>query len=239
MMDGFLAGSLTALWLGILTSISPCPMASNIAAVSFLGRNLEKNRAVLLAGVFYTLGRTASYLILGIIIVSGVLSVPSIAWFLQDSMNRILGPVLILVGIVLLEMVRIPMPTFGGGDRIQRIAQSGGIWGSGLIGMVFALSFCPISAALFFGSLLTLSIQHESRLLYPALYGVGTGLPVVVFSILIAFGAASVAKAFDKISRFEWWARRITGIIFILVGIYYILTYIFGISIWNILGRGL
>jgi cytochrome c biogenesis protein CcdA len=154
-------------------------------------------------------------------------------------MNRILGPVLIVVGIVLLEMVQIPMPTFGGGDRIQKIAQSGGIWGSGLIGMVFALSFCPISAALFFGSLLTLSIQHESRLLYPALYGVGTGLPVVVFSILIAFGTASVARAFDRISRFEWWARRITGIIFILVGIYYILTYVFGISIWSVIGKGL
>lgn len=230
-MDGFLTGSLTALWLGVLTSISPCPMASNVAAVSFLGRDLEKSRTVLLAGVMYTLGRTFSYLILGVIIVSGVLSVPSIAWFLQDSMNRILGPVLIVVGIVLLGVFRIPMPTFGGGDRIQKIAQSGGVWGSWLIGMLFALSFCPISAALFFGSLLTLSIQHESRLLYPALYGIGTGLPVVLFSVVIAFSAASVARVFNRLSRFEWWARRVTGVVFILVGIYYILTYVFGMSL--------
>lgn len=230
-MDGFLTGSLTALWLGVLTSISPCPMASNIAAVSFLGRNLEKSRTVLLAGIVYTLGRTVSYLILGVIIVSGVLSVPSIAWFLQDSMNRILGPVLIVVGIILLEVIRIPMPSAGVGDRVQRIAQSGGIWGSALIGMVFALSFCPISAALFFGSLLTLSVQHESRLLYPALYGIGTGLPVVLFSVVIAFSAASVARVFNRLSRFEWWARRVTGVVFILVGIYYILTYVFGMSL--------
>ena len=230
-MDGFLTGSLTALWLGVLTSISPCPMASNIAAVSFLGRDLEKSRAVFLAGVFYTLGRTASYLILGIIIVSGVLSVPSIAWFLQDSMNRILGPVLIVVGIVLLGIIRIPMPTFGGSDLIQKFAKNGGVWGSWLIGMLFALSFCPISAALFFGSLLTLSIQHESRLLYPALYGIGTGFPVVLFSVVIAFSAASVARVFNRISRFERWARRVTGVVFILVGIYYILTYIFGMSL--------
>ena len=237
-MESYVSGGLAALWLGILTSISPCPMASNIAAVSFLGRSLGSSRSVLLAGVCYTLGRTASYLLLGIVIVSGTLSVPSIAWFLQDSMNRILGPVLIVVGIVLLEVVRIPMPTPGVGSRIQRIGEKGGIWGSGIVGMVFALSFCPISAALFFGSLMTLAVQHQSRLLFPALYGIGTGLPVVLFSILIAFGAASVARVFDRVSRFEWWARRLTGIVFILVGIYYVLTYIFGISImmYNIPG---
>lgn len=231
MMDGYLAGSLAALWLGVLTSISPCPMASNIAAVSFLSRNLGKRRTVLLAGVVYTLGRTASYLVLGIIIVSGVLSVPSIAWFLQDSMNRILGPVLVVVGIILLEIVPVPMISLGAGNRVQNLAQTSGIWGSGLVGMVFALSFCPISAALFFGSLMTLAVQHQSRLLFPALYGVGTGFPVVIFAVLIAFGASSVARVFNRVSRFEWWARRLTGIVFILVGAYYVLTYIFGVSL--------
>jgi cytochrome c biogenesis protein CcdA len=104
-----------------------------------------------------------------------------------------------------------------------------GVWGAGLLGMVFALSFCPVSAALFFGSLLPLAIKYESSVLLPSLYGVATGLPVLLFAILVALGAQSLGRAFNKLTRIEWWARRITGAVFVVVGVYYSLTFIFGV----------
>jgi cytochrome c biogenesis protein CcdA len=112
---------------------------------------------------------------------------------------------------------------------MQKRFESWGIWGAGLLGVIFALSFCPISAALFFGSLIPLSVKSGSGLMLPALYGLGTGLPVLLFAVLIAFGAQWVGRAFNKLTQLELWIRRVTGGIFILVGIYYCLMYIFNI----------
>ena len=231
-MDGLTAAALTALWLGVLTSISPCPMASNIAAVSFVGRNLERRSAALLGGLLYTLGRTVTYVAVAAVVVSGALSVPSLAFFLQKTLNRALGPMLVLVGLVLLGALRIPMPSLGGGGRLQALAGRGGLWGPLLLGLVFALSFCPTSAALFFGSLIPLAMEKGSRLLLPAAYGVGTAAPVALFAVLLAQGAHAVARAFSLLSTFEKWARRITGAVFLLAGAYYILAYWLGVSLW-------
>ena len=216
-----------ALWLGILTSVSPCPLATNIAAISFIGKRVGDTRHVLLSGLLYAAGRTIAYLLLGIVIVAGVLTIPGISSFLQKYMNKILGPVLIIVGMFLLELIQFNLPGLVPGEKMQKQAGEGGVWAAGLLGVVFALSFCPVSAALFFGGLIPLATTANSSIALPVLYGIGTGLPVVVFAVLIAVGAKSVVAAFNKLTQIEWWARRITGGIFVLVGIYYCLTYIF------------
>jgi len=220
----------SALWLGILTSISPCPLATNIAAMSYIGKRVDSPLKVCFAGLLYTLGRTLAYIILGIIIVAGLLSIPTVANFLQEYMNIALGPILIIVGILLLELIKFNIPSIGS-EKLQNKAQELGIWGAGLLGILFALSFCPVSAALFFGSLIPLSMQHKSMFIFPSLYGIGTALPVILFAFVIALSIGSVGKFYNKITQFEWWTRRITGIIFTLTGIYFSLIYIFGISL--------
>lgn len=226
-----LIGAASALWLGILTSISPCPLATNIAAISFIGKHIGSTGHVLLSGLSYTLGRAAAYIALGVLIVAGLMSIPGVSNFLQQYMNKLLGPLLIIVGMFLLELLHVNIPGVAAGDKLQEKAEKGGILGAGLLGVVFALSFCPVSAALFFGSLIPLALQHGSRFLFPALYGIGTGLPVIVFGILMALGARSIGVTFNRLTQFEWWARRLTGAVFILVGIHYSLTYIFGFQL--------
>ena len=229
-MEDWLLGAASALWLGILTSVSPCPLATNITAISYVGRRIKSPQQVFLAGLLYTFGRSLTYAVLGILLVSSILSMPVASNVLQKYMNQLLGPILILVGMFLLEMLRINPPGFGIGEGMQQRIESWGIWGSAALGVIFALSFCPVSAALFFGSLVPLAINDGSSVLLPSLYGVGTGLPVLIFAVAIALGARAVGKAFDTLASIERWARRGTGVIFIIVGIYYSLTYIFAFS---------
>lgn len=222
-MDLIATGILTALWFGILTSISPCPLATNIAAISFIGKKVGSTTAVLLSGIFYMIGRMIAYLAVAMIVVSSLLSVPEIARFLQDYMNIILGPLLILVGLFLLEIIKF---NFGRGisysQKFQDSVQKKGFLGAAILGFIFALSFCPVSAGLFFGSLIPLSLKYESSLLLPLIYGLGTALPVLVFAFIIGFSANYVAKIFNKLTKFEFWARRITGFLFIIIGFYLI-----------------
>jgi cytochrome c-type biogenesis protein len=221
----------SAFWLGVLTSISPCPLATNIVAISFVSRRVESPRSVLFSGVLYTAGRAATYVLLGMLLVASLLSAPFISHVLQKYMNAALGPLLILVGMVLLELISFNM---GGGlnTTMQKRVEAMGLWGAVFLGVIFALSFCPTSAALFFGSLLPLAVNRQSGILLPAVYGLATGLPVLIFAVLLGFGANKLARAYDGIVAFERWARRITGITFIVVGFYYSLTRIFRISFW-------
>lgn len=228
-MAEILTGVFTAFWLGILTSLSPCPMATNIAAISYTSRSVSRTPQVLLRGILYTLGRMLLYITLGILIMSFVFSIPQVSFILQKYMNRLLGPILVVVGLILLEVIRFNLPSFGLGDRTRRYAESSGLWGAFLLGILFALSFCPISAALFFGSLIPLSLKYESQIVLPALYGLGTGLPVILFAIIISFGVQSVGRAFDKMKPIELWFRRITGVICLVLGVYYFALYIFRI----------
>lgn len=229
-MTTLLLGSLSALWLGILTALSPCPMATNIAAISFVGRRVGSSRRVLLAGLLYTLGRTLAYTVLGALVVASVLSKHAASEFVQGFMNQVLGPVLIIAGMFLVEFITISFSGGGVSERLKERVERWGVWGAALLGVVFALSFCPVSAALFFTSLVALSAKTGSVFLVPALFGLGTALPVVVFSIVIAVSAKAVGGAFKRVSQFEWWARRATGVVFILVGIYYSLVYIWGLT---------
>jgi cytochrome c biogenesis protein CcdA len=213
---------LSALWLGILTSISPCPLATNIAAISFLSRRVNHPRKVLWSGFAYTLGRMTAYVIIGVILISSLAGIPSTANFLQKYMNKILGPVLIIVGLFLLNIFKLNFLDFSlSSDKRNKLAEKG-IFGSFALGAIFALSFCPISAALFFGSLIPLALNNNFGIAFPFIYGIGTGLPVVIFAIGITLGVHSIAHWFNKVTKLEIYMRKVTGIIFILVGIYFI-----------------
>lgn len=226
-MNELVAGIGTAIWLGILTSISPCPLATNIAAISYIGKRVDKPGLVFATGLLYTFGRTVAYLLLGIVLVTSLISAPYLSNWLQKYMTMILGPILILVGMVLLGLIGQGLTGFVSSESIRKRAERMGLWGAGLLGFVFALSFCPVSAAIFFGSLLPIAVSAQSAVLYPTIYGIGTALPVVLFSVVIASSAYSLARFFDKVMQFEVWARRITGILFIGIGIYFSIRYIF------------
>ena len=219
-------GFVSALWLGILTSISPCPLASNVAAISFLSKKIAHPALVFISGLAYTLGRMASYAILGWIIISSLLSVPQVAQFLQKYMGKALGPLLILTGLILLEIITIRLPGLSISQKHHNKLAESGAPGAFLLGFIFALAFCPISAALFFGSLIPLALNSKAGALLPFIYGVGTGLPVLVFAVAIALGITSLSHWFNKITKLEYYARKITGAIFILVGLYYTGIYI-------------
>lgn len=230
-MELLLAAS-GALWLGLLTAISPCPLATNIAAISYVGKRVDRPTLVLSGGLIYTLGRTVSYVLVALLVVQGLLSLSAVSMFLQRNLNLVLGPVLVLVGLVLLDVL--PWPGTGGSsskffEKLQGRADSLGLWGAGLLGLAFALAFCPVSAALFFGSLVPLAVKHQSPLLLPSLYGVGTAVPVVAFSFILAFSANRISRAFDALTLIERWMRRLTAVVFIGVGGYYCLIYTFGV----------
>lgn len=220
--------ALSAFWFGILTAISPCPMATNIAAVSFIGRRVDSPRRAFAAGVAYAVGRSLAYVLLAVVLVSALLSTPQVSHFLQKYMSKLLGPLIILVGMLLLELIRVPGVGFMVSDRWQRRAAAFGAVGALALGFVFALSFCPLSATLYFGSLLPLAIGQESRFLLPALYGLGTSLPVLAFGVIIALGARSLARWFNRLSHCERWARLATGAVFLLVGLYLTVANTFG-----------
>ena len=225
-MEGFWAGILSAAWLGILTSISPCPLASNIAAVSFLSKKITHPVLVFISGFAYTLGRMVSYAALGWVIIHSLLSVPQAAQFLQKYMGKALGPLLIVVGLFLLEIITLRLPGIGLSEKHRNNLVESGAPGAFLLGFIFALAFCPVSAALFFGSLIPLALNSKAGALLPFVYGVGTGLPVLAFALAIAFGVTSLSRWFHWITRWEYHTRRITGLIFIIVGLYYTGIYI-------------
>ncbi len=220
----------SAFWLGILTAISPCPMATNIAAISFIGRQVGSRRKVIQSGILYAFGRTLAYVALGFAVTAGALATADASRFLQKYMNEILGPVLILLGMVLLGWIGSGLSLTLAGAGVQQRASRGGARWSVLLGVLFALSFCPVSAGLFFGALIPLSIRESSRLLLPLIYGVGTALPVLVFAFLIAFSTEYVGKLFDRLTQVEKWVRAAAGVLFILAGVYYSVTHVYGLS---------
>ncbi len=220
-MTLILTGFLSALWLGILASISPCPLATNIAAISFLSKRITNPIFVFLAGLAYTLGRMFSYAILGILIIKSVLAVPEAAQFLQKYVVKAMGPILILTGLVLLEVIKLKFSGFILSEKHRNALVEAGAPGAFMLGVFFALAFCPISAALFFGSLIPLALSHKMGIILPFIYGIGTGLPVLFFAVAIAIEVSSLNRWFSKLTVLELYMRKITGAIFILVGVYY------------------
>lgn len=231
MSSDILLGAATAFWLGILTSISPCPLATNIAAISYVGKRIDKPSKVMYAGILYILGRIITYVLIGYLLVASVLSAPAISVFLQKYMNKALGPILILAGMMLLELIQFNRSGKGVSDKLQQRVDKMGLAGAFVLGILFALSFCPVSAALFFGSLFPLAVQYESAIFLPSMYGIATGIPVLGFAVLLALGVKWMSTVFNRVSQFERWARKVTGGVFILAGIYISLRFIFGVNI--------
>lgn len=226
---GLLLPMFTALWFGILTSISPCPLATNIAAISFVSHRVAHKGVVFSSGILYTIGRSITYVTLGFLTVNAMVNIPLLSDFLQRYINRILGILLIIVGMFLLELLKVNLPSVLPSENMQKKLDNAGIAGSFLLGALFALAFCPVSAALFFGGLIPLAIKAKSSIGLPLIYGIGTGLPVLVFAVLVAMGSEYIDKIYHGITKVEFYTKRVTGSIFILVGIYYVLSYIFEI----------
>ncbi|MFC1969732.1 aromatic aminobenezylarsenical efflux permease ArsG family transporter [Chloroflexota bacterium] len=218
---------LLALLLGLLTAISPCPMATNIAAVAYVSRRVTERKYAVLTGTLYTLGRMFSYSILGILIIVTGLEIPGVASLLQDFGEQILGPLLIVVGLIMLNINRISF-TLGGGklSSIGGKVADWGMIGGFLLGALFALAFCPYSAVLFFGVLIPLALKSSSGVALPAVYALGTGLPVLVFGTLISFGVARVSTWLNAVARAEKVLRIIVSIVFIGVGVYCVVLWV-------------
>ena len=217
----------SAFWLGLLTSISPCPLATNIAAISFVGRDAGRTSKVLVAGSLYALGRVIAYSVIGALVVASILSAPGASIWLQRNISLFIGPLLVLVGMVLLGLIELPVSAGSGMNRFRERIQKMGLAGAVLLGLLFALSFCPVSAALVFGSLIPLAIANKSSLLLPAVYGIGTGVPVIVFAIALSLGAKSLGSLFQRVTATEQKIRLFTGIVILLIGIWLTLQHVF------------
>jgi cytochrome c-type biogenesis protein len=226
-VSGSVIVAASALWLGILTSLSPCPLATNITAISFVGRRTGSPVRMLLTGLLYTVGRTLVYIAMAALLVTSVMSSSAVSLTLQNWMNKLLGPILILVGMVMFGLLRFRVHGRGMSGQMQRRVERWGLLGALALGMLFALSFCPVSAALFFGSLLPLAVKHNSAVFLPFLFGVGTAIPVVVFAAILAFGARWLGKAFERLTLLERWMRVATGAVFIGIGIYMSLVHVY------------
>lgn len=212
---------LTAIILGLMTAISPCPLATNISAIGFLGRDIEDRRRVFIGGLLYTAGRAFSYTLIAVILYFGAEQMNVSAIF-QGWGEKFLGPFLIIIGIFLLDLIKLNFSLTGKlGEKLESKAKKS-YTGAFLLGVLFAMAFCPYSGVLYFGMLIPLTLSGSSGLLLPVLFAIATGIPVIIFSWLLAYAVSSVGKTYNKIKIFEKWFRKIIGILFIIIGIYYI-----------------
>jgi cytochrome c-type biogenesis protein len=211
---------LTAIVLGLMTAISPCPLATNISAIGFISRDLENHKRVFLNGLIYTLGRVLSYTGLAVLIYFGA-SRLNISMLFQGWGEKVLGPLLILIGLFMLDILKINFPGFS--RLTEKIGENGQgrYWSSLLLGMLFALAFCPYSGVLYFAMLMPMTLASPSGLYLPVLYAVATGLPVVLFAWLLAFAVGNVGRLYHHLQTFERWFRRVVAVVFIGVGLYY------------------
>ncbi len=213
--------ALTAFILGLMTAISPCPLATNISAIGFISRDIENRRRVFVKGLVYTLGRAVSYTGLGVILFFGA-SKMNITMLFQGWGEKLLGPLLILIGLLMLDFIKVRFPGFSGLTEKMGEHSKRSYWGTFLLGMVFAMAFCPYSGVLYFAMLIPMTITSISGLYLPVVFAVATGLPVIIFAWLLAYAVGNVGKLYNRIKTFELWFRRVVAVLFILVGIYYI-----------------
>jgi cytochrome c-type biogenesis protein len=233
LIDNYNLPILTAFLLGVLTSISPCPLATNITAIAYISKELKTAKNTLFNGLFYTLGRGVSYTLLATLIFFGISSF-SVSSIFEGWGDKALGPVLIFIGLVMLGAIKIKISAKSGGvEKLKAWLAGRGYLGSFFLGMLFALAFCPYSGVLFFGALIPLVLSSSEGLLLPPLYALGTGLPVIAFSFLIAFSMQKVSRVFQAVQKTEKIMRNIVAFVFLAAGAYYLkflVKYI--ISLW-------
>ena len=214
---------ITAFLLGLLTAISPCPLATNITAIGFISKDIGNRNKIFLGGLLYTLGRVVAYTVLGIILIS-ILKEGSSMFSLQKGISKygeiLIAPVLIFVGVFMLFGDRLNLPKFGfsGTGKAEKLK---GNLGSLLLGVLFALAFCPTSGLFYFGMLIPMSAAEPGGYLLPIVYEVATGLPVILVAWILAYSVAGIGKFYNRIQVFQKWFNRVVAVLFIAVGIYY------------------
>ncbi len=222
---------IAAFFIGLMMSLSPCPLATNITAMAYISRNTGARKStILLIGFAYTLGRAIAYVAIASFIVFVGLNVQAVSFALQAYGEKLLGPLLILIGIILSGALKIQLP--GGGKRLESIKEKlahKGLLGSFILGVIFALAFCPFSAVLFFGMLIPLAIKNGDALVIPLVFALATALPVVAFSLVLAFGISKLGSILGKVQTFEKYMRVAVSAIFLLVGMYYTMALTFGL----------
>ncbi len=213
---------ISAFLLGLMTAISPCPLATNITAIGFISKDVKDKNKVFINGLVYTLGRALSYTLLAVIIFIGADQFKISGWFQQYG-EKIIGPLLIVIGLLILDIIKIKFP---GLNQLARRFQKNGIssyWEVMVIGILFALAFCPYSGVLYFGMLIPMTISSASGLYLPVVFAIATGIPVIIFAWLLAFTVSGVGKLYNRLKTFEIWFRRIIAFVFIGIGVYYII----------------
>lgn len=213
---------LSALLLGLMTAISPCPLATNITAVGFISKDVESRNRVFFNGLFYTLGRAFSYTALAFVLFLGADEL-SLSGVFQRYGEKIIGPVLILIGLMMLDVLRLKFPGLTALTARMERKTRWGYWDATLLGMLFALAFCPYSGVLYFGMLIPLTITSASGLYLPIVFAIATGIPVIIFAWIFAYAMSRLGQAYNKVKAFERWFRRVVSVLFILVGIYSII----------------
>ena len=214
--------AVTAFILGLMTAISPCPLATNISAIGFISRDIDRRQRVFLNGLVYTLGRAISYTGLALLIYAGA-SQMNIARLFQGWGEKLLAPLLIIIGLFMLDVLRIKFPGF------SRLTEKIGSEGKGsylstlLLGIVFAMAFCPYSGVLYFAMLIPMTVASAGGLYLPVVFALATGLPVIVFAWLLAYSVGSAGKLYKHIKVFELWFRRAVAALFIVSGFYYLI----------------
>jgi sulfite exporter TauE/SafE len=214
----------TAFILGLMTAISPCPLATNITAIGFISKDVEDKRRVFMNGLIYTAGRAIAYTLLAMIIFVGADQFELSGWF-QKNGEKILGPLLILIGLLMLDILKIKFPGVGNITQQFQHKTNHTYWDVLLLGILFALAFCPYSGVLYFGILIPMTVSSVSGLYLPVVFAIATGIPVIIFAWLIAYTVSGVGKAYNRLKLFEIWFRRIIAVLFIGVGVYYVVVF--------------
>jgi len=229
-MNEFLTGILdssttpwiTALILGFMTAISPCPLATNITAIGFISKDLENRNRVFFNGLFYTLGRAVTYTLIPLIIFLGADQFKFSGFFPRYG-EKIIGPLLLIIGVFMLDIIRINFPGLGRLSENMEKRKSWRFIDALFLGIIFALAFCPYSGVLYFGMLVPLTISSASGLYLPVIFAIATGIPVIIIAWVLAYTVSGIGGVYNKIKIFELWFRRVIAVAFIIVGIYYII----------------
>ena len=217
---------LGALLLGVLTAISPCPLATNITATAYISKTLTGKKKVLFSGLLYTLGLAFSYTTIALIIIFGA-SKFHVAKFFQGNGEKFVGPIMLIIGLIMLNVIKFNfLGKSNFTERLQEKFKNKGLLGSLLLGVLFAMAFCPYSGAMYFGVLIPMSIKSSIGFALPFFYAIGAGSLVLFFTFLIAFSMQKVGIYFNAIQRIEKVMRVIAGLLFVLTGLYYILIYL-------------
>ncbi len=222
---------LSAFILGIMTAISPCPLATNITATVYISKELENRRRVFLNGLVYTAGRAFSYTTLGVILFLGA-SKFHLARFLQSNGEKYIGILMLVIGILMLDIINTGRFSLNSlTNRLTSKLKLTSLWGSFALGCLFALAFCPYSGVLYFGMLIPMTLTSKLGILLPLVFAIATGLPVIIIAYIIAFSLSSIGNFYNRIKIFEKWFRRIVAVLFIFGGLYFIIIYFFKTSI--------